>query len=198
MVKYCHKCGTELPDDAEFCQKCGAHVSVVTENKEKNNNIKTDGGKEQVNFKENLVSKIVSNKKLFVIIIAVIVVVGSVILFSGILEPNYTMTLDYASKYSHTNDLNETGYGYDVGGYIDPAPEDLSDMGIVTDFYNSYGDKVATTSDGLYVAMSPDGSFTACYGSDHYIDMDYAKVKLYKNGHVIASERIIFDDFVVY
>ncbi len=58
-MKYCSKCGTQLPDQAKFCENCGAPQQSVSDSAAPSNNYeepkkKTMGQKMKDNFKNNM------------------------------------------------------------------------------------------------------------------------------------------------
>ena len=99
MSKYCPKCGSELPDDAQFCNECG--YSVLTEDTNDEKVDETSKDVDEILFNEtpsdsknndNTDSKIFSDKKpsfnlpknkiLIPIVIVIIVIIG-IAIFSG-------------------------------------------------------------------------------------------------------------------
>ena len=69
-MKYCSNCGTQLPDQAKFCEKCGAPQQSVSRPAEpSNNNVepedKTIGQKMKDNFKANMQLQAERRKTLF-------------------------------------------------------------------------------------------------------------------------------------
>ena len=87
MTKNCPKCGKELPDNAKFCMDCGYSME------------KTDKGS----------SNIFSNGNIFIILIALILVVGGIFILTSGFGGNSSST-DAADNVEHV-DLTITGVG---------------------------------------------------------------------------------------
>ena len=195
MVKYCHKCGAELLDDADFCSKCGTQLSSVTEDKEKNKNIKTDNGKENADLNESLTkrSKIKNNKKLFAIIIAVIVViVGAVILFSGVLSDHYTISEISTEKEMHVSNDGSMYYSYIITGFIDPVPTDTWHKSFKMDYYTADDFKVGTESGRLYESCGGDGNLYLYFTDTTGAEISYVNIQLLQGDKVFASKIVHF------
>ena len=55
-MKYCSQCGTQLPNEAKFCENCGARLQVSdqTDNRQSKSSKKTLGQKMMDNFHTNM------------------------------------------------------------------------------------------------------------------------------------------------
>ena len=97
MTKNCPECGKEVPDDAHFCADCGHDFFHKTSN-------------------SNSFSDIFSNGKIFLILIAVVVIIGAFVILSSGFGGN-SQTSEVVDE--HAVDLTITevsGYDSDYSG----------------------------------------------------------------------------------
>ena len=214
MSKYCPKCGNELPDDAQFCNDCGYSVLVEdkkeeTPKKEVEIPKKEDTPKKDVDeilFNETSnesksEDKIFSNKKpsfnlpknkILIPIVVVVIIIAGIAIFSGDLFYNpddISITITDISGYS-----GDTSYYYYVNAIFSHLPSNTEGYFLKTTYYDSNGNSLATTTEGLNMVQDSEyGSTFAYYDSPKQLDIDHAKVEITHNGEVIKEVEGDFD-----
>lgn len=188
MTKYCPECGKELPDEAHFCLECG--YDFFQSNTSTVGNIK--------NMKNN--DSIFTNGKIFLILIAIVVIVGAVILFSFGLngDGNDTTT----NNVEHVVDLtitdvsgwdsdssNKHSYTLYTKAIFNKVPSDLKGYNIKTTYYDKNGSEIGNeieTLDNVYYDTNYAISF-GYYTSYVLPNPDYVVVEIIKDGQVVDN-----------
>lgn len=208
MSKYCPKCGSELPDDAQFCNECG--YSVLTEDTNDEKVDETSKDVDEILFNEtpsdsknndNTDSKIFSDKKpsfnlpknkiLIPIVIVIIVIIG-IAIFSGDLFYNpdsISMTITDISGYS-----GDTDYYYYVNAIFSNLPSNTEGYLLKTTYYDSDGNTLATTTEGLNTVQDSEyPSSFGYYNSPNQLPIDHVNVEITHDGKVIKEAKADFD-----
>lgn len=174
MSKNCPKCGKEVPDEALFCMDCG------------------------YNFNGSSSSGIFSNGKIFLVIIAIVVILGMlVIAMTGNNTNNNANVIDDSQHV----DLTITG----VGGYdsssgkksytlyteaiFNTVPDDLKGYNVKTTYYDTNGTRIGSETEKLEMVYY-DSEFELMFG--YYTtyklpEPDYVTVEIIKGGKVIDN-----------
>ncbi len=208
MSKYCPKCGNELPDDAQFCNECGYSVLVEDTADEKVDETPKDV--DEILFNEtpsdsknnnDTDSKIFSDKKpsfslpknkiLIPVAIVVIIIIG-IAIFSGDLFYNpdsISMTITDISGYS-----GDTEYYYYVNAIFNHLPSNTEGYLLKTTYYDSNGNTLATTTEGLNMVWDSEYSSSfGYYGSPNQLPIDHVNVEITHDGKVIKEAKSDFD-----
>ncbi len=208
MSKYCPKCGNELPDDAQFCNECGYSVLVEDTADEKVDETPKDV--DEILFNEtpsdsknnnDTDSKIFSDKKpsfslpknkiLIPVAIVVIIIIG-IAIFSGDLFYNpdsISMTITDISGYS-----GDTEYYYYVNAIFNHLPSNTEGYLLKTTYYDSNGNTLATTTEGLNMVQNSEyASSFGYYNSPNQLPIDYVNVEITHDGKVIKEAKADFD-----
>ncbi len=207
MSKYCPKCGNELPDDAQFCNKCGYSVLVEDEKVEaskKEETPKKDMDKILFNETPNeskTDDKVFSSKKpslnlpknkILIPIVVVVIIIAGIAIFSSDLFYNpddITITITDISGYS-----GDTSYYYYVNAIFSHLPSKTEGYFLKTTYYDSNGNSLATTTEGLNTVTDNEyGSTFAYYDSPKQLNIDHAKIEIVHDGKVIKEVNGDFD-----
>lgn len=176
MSKTCPKCGKQVPDDARFCMDC------------------------RYSFNESSgVSSILSNGRIFLVIIAVVVILGLIVIgMSG--NNNNADTTENVEDVSVV-DLTIT----DVGGYdsssgkksytlytdaiFNKVPDDLKGYNVKTTYYDSNDTKIGHETEKLENVYY-DSEYPLMFG--YYTtyklpDPDHVTVEIIKDGKTVDT-----------
>ena len=178
MSKTCPKCGKEQPDDVKFCMECGYSFSNSPSAKN---------------------SGMLSNGKIFLAIIAVILIFGAAfILTSGGNTNNVTAdvddvdhvdltitdVLDYDSSYD-----NKTSYTIYTEALFLDVPSDMKGYLVKTKYYDKNNTLLGQESEKLSnVYYDSDYSISfGYYTSYKKLDLDHVNVEIVKSGETIDN-----------
>ncbi|MBR4448436.1 zinc ribbon domain-containing protein [Methanobrevibacter sp.] len=177
MTKNCPKCGKELPDNAKFCMDCGYSME------------KTDKGS----------SNIFSNGNIFIILIALILVVGGIFILTLGSGGNNSST-DAADNAEHVDltitdvngwdsDSGKKSYTLYTRAIFNSIPNDLKGYNIKSTYYDSNGTKIGYETETLEnVYYDTEFSIGFGYYTTYKLpDPDYVTVEIIKNGKVIDN-----------
>ena len=173
MSKNCPNCGKELPDEARFCMDCG------------------------YGFKEDKSSTFLSNGKIFLVIIAIVVIIGlAVIAMTG----NQDMSQSVANA---TDDVDHVDLTIsNVGGYsssdaytlyseaiFNSVPSDMSGYNIKTTYCDSQGNEIGHETEKLdQVYYDSDYALTFGFYTTYSLpDIDTVKIEIVKGSEVIDT-----------
>lgn len=185
MTKKCPECGNEVPDEAHFCADCGHDFFHKTAGR------KVGGNSDSI----------FTNGKIFLVLIAVVVVVGAVVIFSSGFGGNEG-TGDVDDAVEHAVDLTIT----DVSGWdsessakktytlyteaiFNEVPSDLKGYNVKTTYVNENGTEIGheiETLDNVYY----DTDYSISFG--HYTtykkpNPDYVTVEIIKGGKTVDN-----------
>lgn len=119
-MKYCMKCGTQLPDDAMFCSKCGAKCETIKEEKQENIAKVVEEPKE-----ENSTKKTDWVKYLFFSLFCVVSILLTVGLFGDVFEAKASV-LGFTQTETQGIDYFFGKGGENIGRIKDAYPNDNS------------------------------------------------------------------------
>ena len=183
MTKNCPKCGESVPDDAKFCMNCG-HAFTSSAN------------------------NIFSNGKIFLIIIAVVVILGLIVIgLTG--SNNNTDTNISEENTTHIIDLSING----VGGFIDEegkpsytlytevlflkVPDDIDNYKIKTTYYDSSDKEIGHEVESMnsLEVKSDYETYIGYYTTYQIPNPDYVKIDILKDGKTVDTfkEKIDVD-----
>ena len=177
MSKSCPKCGTEAADDAKFCESCGYNFDVRAASNSSN---------------------IFKNGKIFLILIAAVVIIGAAfILTSGSGGNNGPVEVDNAEPVVLTisevggwhSDSGKKSYTLYTEALFTKVPSDLKGYLIKTIYYDDNDAEIGHETEKLeYVYYDTDydigfGYYTT-YSKPH---PDHVKVQIIKDGKVIDN-----------
>ena len=179
MSKSCPKCGKEVPDEAKFCMDCGYSFQKAGTNSAMNG--------------------IFSNGKIFLLIIAVVVILGlAVIAMTG-----NNQTSDNPVDDAEHVDLTITGVGgwdSDSGkksytlyteAIFNKVPENMDGYNVKTTYYDSNDESIGhetETLDNIYYDSYYALSF-GFYTTYKLPDPDHVTVEIMKDGKVIDTKK---------
>ena len=196
MSKYCPKCGNELPDDTQFCNKCG-HSVLVEDKKEDTSKKNID----EILFNESKSDdKIFNNKKpsfklpknkILIPIVVVVIIIAGIAIFSGDLFYNPD---DITITITDVSGSHDDKYYFYVSAIFSHLPSNTEGYFLKTTYCDSNGNTLATTTEGLNTVTDDEyGSTFAHYSSSKQLDVDHAKVEIIHNGEVIKEVEGDFD-----
>ena len=179
MTKNCPKCGKELPDNAKFCMDCGYSI----ENADKGS------------------SNIFSNGNIFIILIALILVVGGVfILTSGFGNNNSStnvadnvehvdLTITSVNGWDSESDNGKKSYTIYTESIFNSVPKDMNGYNIKTIYYDTNGTKIGQETETLEnVYYDSDYALSFGYYTTYKLpDPDHVTVEVIKDGKVIDN-----------
>lgn len=122
---YCGKCGTQNPDNAAFCKKCGTQLNVQKK-APVNSNAKAPSKAQSQPQHKHLATKTKShqNKTIGMIAVAVIVLIAAIVLFGG---RNYKSTV---------NKYVKAQFDVDAATIFQLIPDDMMDYMLEDDGYD--------------------------------------------------------------
>ncbi|WP_295603002.1 zinc ribbon domain-containing protein [uncultured Methanobrevibacter sp.] len=176
MSKTCPKCGKQVPDDARFCMDCGYSF-----------------------IESGTASSVLSNGRIFLVIIAVVVILGLIVI--GMSGNNNNA--DAADKVEDASvvDLTIT----DVGGYdsssgkksytlytealFNKVPDDLKGYNVKTTYYDSNDTRIGHETETLEnVYYDSEYSLMFGYYTTYKLpDPDHVTVEIIKDGKTVDS-----------
>lgn len=187
MTKNCPECGAELPDEAHFCVDCGYDFFKKST--------------KPTVLQSSSSDSIFSNGKIFLILIAIVVVVGAVVILnSGI--GGHDNNADAADAGEHPVDLTITK----VGGWDDNSsskksytlhteaifnkvPSDLKGYNVKTTYLDKNNNEIGheiETLDNVYYKTNYAISF-AYYKTYQKPNPDHVNVEIIKDGKTVDN-----------
>ena len=178
MTKSCPKCGKQLPDDAKFCMDCGYSFNS-TDNNDNRFGIFTNG-------------------TIFIILIAVILVVGGIFIITSnwggndsgdVVEDTSVVDLTISSVNGWDGSGSKKSYTLYTEAIFNKVPDDIKEYNIKTTYYDKndteIGHETETLDDVYY-----DSDYALSFG--HYTtykkpDPDHVTVEIVKQGDVVDS-----------
>ena len=173
MSKNCPKCGKELPDEAQFCMDCG------------------------YGFNEDKSSLFLSNGKIFLVIIAVVVIIGLAVIAMTGNQDTLKSVENVVDNADHV-DLTISN----VGGYnssdaytvyceaiFNSHPSDISGYNIKTTYCDSNGNEIGHETEKLdQVYYDSDYALTFGFYTTYSLpDIDSVKIEIVKDSEVIDT-----------
>jgi len=176
MTKNCPKCGKQVPDDAKFCMDCGYAFN--------------DSGNGP---------SILSNGKIFLIIIAVVVILGLIVI--GMTGNGNNANTNAPVEDASQVDLTITGVGgYDSGdakksytlyteAIFNKVPDDLKGYNVKTIYYDSNGTKIGHETEKLdNIYYDSEYSLMFGYYTTYKLpDPDHVTVEIIKDGKTVDN-----------
>ena len=179
MSKNCPKCGKELPDNAKFCMDCGYSINTQSNS----------------NF------NIFSNGKIFIALIAVILIIGGIFIITSSFGGNNTaddaadtvesavdLTIKDVNGWDSDSD-DKTSYTLYTEAIFNKVPGDLKGYNIKTTYYDANGSAIGhetETLDNVYYDSDYALSF-GFYTTYKLPDPDHVTVEIIKDGKVTDS-----------
>ena len=179
-MKYCAKCGTQMPDDSAFCPNCGSAVEIQNTQQQFNNNAVQNNLNPQFNNPPQEKPKTNSNKVLIIVIAVLaallIVLIGFFIgsSFNDNTGADQTTTREYDddSNGGKAVDLDSKYLVDDSNLFTDEEKADIIlKLESVSDVYKF--DVVVHTTDSF------DGKTPSDYSVDYYFENGYGQGKGY-------------------
>ncbi|WP_458453938.1 zinc ribbon domain-containing protein [Methanobrevibacter sp.] len=175
-MKNCPKCGKQVPDDAKFCMDCGYSFDTKA----------TSGS-----------SDIFSNGKIFLVIIAIVVILGLIVIATmgngnnnadagdAVDESQVILTITDVGGYDSSS--GKKSYTLYTEAIFDKVPDDMNGYNVKTTYYDTNDSKIGSeteTLDNIYF----DTDFALTFG--HYTtyklpDPDHVTVEIIKDGKVV-------------
>ena len=178
MTKSCPKCGKTLPDDAKFCMDCG--YSIEKDDKKSSN--------------------MFSNGTIFIVLIAVVLVIGAIFILTSTLggnSPSNETVVDDANHVDLTitevngwdSEDDKTSYTLYTDAIFNNVPDDLKGYNVKTTYYDSNGTAIGHVTEKLDNVYY-DTDYPIGFG--HYTtyklpDPDHVTVEIIKGGKTIDS-----------
>lgn len=175
MSKTCPKCGKSVPNDVKFCMDCGYR------------------------FGNNSLSDIFSNGKIFLVIIALILIFGALFILTSGNNSNVStdvsddvehvdLTISEVSGYDGNYD-NKTSYSLYTSALFLEVPSDLKGYVIKTSYCDEndtvLGQETETLAN-VYYDTDYDISF-GFYTSYKKLNLDHVNVEIIKGGKTIDN-----------
>ncbi len=178
MSKTCPKCGKAQADDAKFCMDCGYSFSKDASTRSSN---------------------ILSNGKIFLAIIAIILVLGAMFIFSlgndhdvatddGDDVEHVDLTITEVNGYDSTYD-NRTSYTFYTEALFLDVPSNMKGYVIKTSYCDENGTVLGQETETLsnvYYDSDYEISF-GDYTSYKKLDLDHVNVEIIKGGETIDN-----------
>jgi predicted nucleic acid-binding Zn ribbon protein len=179
MTKNCPKCGKTLPDNAKFCMDCG--YSIENQNNQSRN--------------------IFSNGNIFIILVAVILVIGGIFILTTAMGGNDSSKSDVVEDTSpidltitdvsgwDSDSGKKTSYSLYTEAIFNKVPDDKKGYNVKTTYYDSDDKEIGhetETLDNVYYDTSYSISF-GYYSTYKMPDPDHVTVEIIKDGKVVDS-----------
>lgn len=179
MVKTCLNCRKQVPDDAKFCMHCGYNF-------ESNDN--NDG----------TVGSLFSNGKIFLVIIAVVVIIGLIVIATtGNGDSNSETQIDDVEGVDLTitgvsgwdSSSGKKSYTLYTEAIFNSVPDDKDGYIVKTIYYNNNDTKIGQETEKLD-EIYYDSDYALSFG--HYTtyqlpDPDHVTVQIIKEGKIIQN-----------
>lgn len=183
MTKTCPKCGKQLPEDAKFCMDCGYSMD--------NNQSKSN-------------SNFFSNGSIFIVLIAVVLVIGGIFIVSSTFSGgNHSSTNQAADNVEHVDltisdvsgwhnegdDGSKESYSFYTDAIFNSVPNDLKGYNIKTTYYDSNDTEIGHETEKLEnVYYDSDYAISFGFYTTYKLpDPDHVKVEIIKGGKVIDT-----------
>ncbi|WP_303724347.1 zinc ribbon domain-containing protein [Methanobrevibacter thaueri] len=177
MTKSCPNCGKQVPDDAKFCMDCGHSFEAKSS--------------------ASPLDSILGNGKIFLVIIAIVVIVGLIVIG---MTGNNNNTDNAPSDADHVRLTITDISGYDSSGgkksytlytqaIFESVPNDLNGYIIKTTYYGANDTRIGQETeqlDSVYYDSNYDISF-AYYTTYKMPKPDHVTVEIIKDGKVIDN-----------
>lgn len=188
LSKECPKCGDEIPDEAKFCKNCGYEFSDVSASS----------------------NSPLSNGRIFLVLIAVIIVIGAIALSgafnhsgqtdetaSGSDSLYFTISSVYGSSY-YLEEEHETDYSIMTSALFTKIPSDLNGYIVKTTYFDKNDERIGqsteTLSNVIYDPKDIDYEITfGYYDSYKKFDPDHVTVEITKEKSVVATDTYQID-----
>ena len=189
MSKICPKCGKELEDGSHFCNDCGYNFQGDANSSESLSNLSTYG-------------------KVFIVLIAFIVVVGALFVFNMGMNSNapvstpatvsddsvehVELTITEVSGYKYDYE-NDTSYDLMTSALFTKLPSDYDGYIVKTSYYDANGKLISHVTETLSSIIYDDedaGQYPFGFGfayTHKKPNPDYATVEIIKNGKTIDN-----------
>lgn len=184
MSKKCPECGDEVPIQAHFCPNCG--YDFLEDEQDSPSAAKSDG--------------IFSNGKIFLVLIAIVIIAGAGVLLSMGLGGNggndsstvedIEMTITEVSGYSFDYD-NKTSYSLSTQALFTKIPSNLEGYIVKTTYYDNNGTRLGQEIDSLSNIYSKEypnyPSSFAYFDTYKKPDPDHITVEVEKSGKTVKN-----------
>ena len=184
MSKKCPECGDEVPIQAHFCPNCG--YDFFEDEQTSPSATKNDG--------------IFSNGKIFLVLIAVVIIAGAGVLLSIGLGGNggndsstvedIEMTITEVSGYSFDYD-NKTSYSLSTHAFFTKLPSNFEGYIVKTTYYDNNGTRLGQEVDSLSNIYSKEysdyPSTFAFFDTYKKPDPDHITVEVEKSGKTVKN-----------
>ncbi len=176
MTKNCPNCGKQVPDNAKFCMDCGHSFE--------------DKGNTSFNL--------FSNGKIFLVIIAIVVIIGLIVIANTGSNPNnksvevddvdhVDLTITDVSGWD--SDEDKKSYTLYTEALFNNVPNDLKGYNVKTTYFDSNDSKIGYETEKLdNIYYDSEYGITFGYYTTYKMpDPDYVKVEIIKGGKVIDT-----------
>ncbi len=185
MSKECPECGDMVPNHAHYCPNCGYDF------------FQDSDSKPVVSSSDGLSS----NGKIFLVLIAIVIIVGAGVVLGMIFGTNSTtvteadsngieMTITEVTGYSYDYD-NKTSYSLSTNALFTKVPSKLEGYIIKTTYYDSNGTRIGQEIDSLSNVYSKEyseyASSFAYFSTYKKPNPDYVIVEVEKSGKTINN-----------
>lgn len=184
MSKKCPECGDEVPIQAHFCPNCG--YDFFEDEQARPSAAKNDG--------------IFSNGKIFLVLIAIVIIAGAGVLLSIGLGGNggndsstvedIEMTITEVSGYSFDYD-NKTSYSLSTHAFFTKLPSNFEGYIVKTTYYDNNGTRLGQEVDSLSNIYSKEysdyPSTFAFFDTYKKPDPDHITVEVEKSGKTVKN-----------
>ena len=181
MSKFCPNCGKELPDDSNFCLECGYDFSKKSL-------------KSEVSASEND-SSMFLNGKVFLLLIAIILIVGAIFIFSstgnhdgGANKPTSGVDLTISDVKGYDADSDgKKSYTYYLEVLFTKVPNNKDEYLVKTIYYDENNTEIGNTVESLSnVYFDTDYPiYVGDYTTYKLVKIDNVKVQIIKDGEVL-------------
>ena len=185
MTIHCPECGKELPDDAHFCVECG------------HNFIQKSTPSAVVKNDSNNFMDIFSNGKIFLVLIAFVIIVGAALMFgfagngggSENAVPESVVDLTITDVSGWDSDSGKKSYTLYTDAIFNKVPSDLNGYNIKTTYVDENNTEIGheiETLDNVYYKSSYALSF-GYYTTYKKPNPDHVNVEIIKDGKTVDN-----------
>ena len=188
MTKNCPECGAELPDEAHFCVDCGYDFFKKST--------------KPTVLQSSSSDSIFSNGKIFLILIAIVVVVGAVVILNSGIGGHNNPNADAADAGEHPVDLaitkvggwddnssSKKSYTLHTEAIFNKVPSDLKGYNVKTTYLDKNNNEIGheiETLDNVYYKTNYAISF-AYYKTYQKPNPDHVNVEIIKDGKTVDN-----------